>query len=431
MAIAVFKHTPIGKKTQAEPYTAAAHARYAMRKSAAMKVFSENMPLNWHAVQRFLKEHEDGLRKNGRVADKFIIAIPREFTPEAAEKVLRSYGRRIGEGKAPFLVSFHWEENNPHAHMIFIDRDLETGRRVFGTSEMGSTELLKFNWAEEVNAQFKEMGLETRIEFGTRTEELAQAMNDNVSEPSPTPTTVVEEPPSLEELDNDLGRVDYEEELEAALEAELPVIEQEGASKYQQAFSAAQELRRIRHLQNELQAVRERYEGAEKANRQATERAQAAVALLAQRQLDAQQTREAYIQEHRGLFGKKGFQLSAFGFNYTSPARKAADQAEQDYMTAQTQALLAEKTVADERANLSLAQKDYDFYYKQFQSVQGNEQDLADAELLYENTFNAYAGDLTPEAVKELVEENQLQPQEAALILKTLGYPEAGEELEV
>jgi hypothetical protein len=428
MAIAMFKHTPVGKSTQTQPYTAAAHARYAMRKSAAMKVFSENMPLNWHAVQRFLKEHEDGLRKNGRVADKFIIAIPREFNPEAAEKVLRTYGNRIGKGKAPFLVAFHWDDHNPHAHMIFIDRDPDTGKRVFGTSEKGSTDLLKLEWQTEVNAMFAQLGLETEISFGTRAEELTAA---NVNEPSPTATTVVEEPPSLEELDNDLGRVDYEEELEAALEADLPVIEQEGASRYQQAFSAAQELRRIRHLQNELQAVRERYEGAEKANRQATERAQAAVVLLAQRQLEAQQTREAYIQEHRGLFGKKGFQLSAFGLTYTSPARKAADQAEQDYMAAQTQALLAEKTVADERANLSLAQKDYDFYYKQFQSVQGNEQDLADAEALYENTFNTYAGDLTPEAVKELVEENQLQPEEAALILKTLGYPEAGEELEV
>jgi hypothetical protein len=391
-----------------------------MRKSAAMRVFTERMPLNWHAVQRFLKQHEDGLRKNGRVADKFIISIPREFTPEAAEKVLRAYGNRIGKEKAPFLVAFHWDDHNPHAHMIFIDRDPETGTRVFGTSTKGSTELLKLEWQTEVNAMFQELGMDVEIQFGGRLE----AVNDNVSEPSPTETAVVEEPP----LEQEAPVVEIPEVDEFTFEE--PVIEQEGAIRYQMAYECAQELRRIRHLTDELRSVRERYQGAEQANRAATQRAQAAMTAMEQRAREEKAAREAYISEHRGLFGKKGFQLSAFGLTYTSPARKAADLAEQAYNAAQIQFTLAEKTVADERANLELAQKDYDFYYKQFQAIQGNEQDLEEAQALYETSFNRYAGELTPEQVKDLVAENELQPEQAALILKELGYEEAGKEIE-
>jgi hypothetical protein len=414
MAIAMLKHTPVGKSTQAQPYTAAAHARYIMRRSAANRVFSERMPLNWHAIQRFMKQHEDALRKNGRVADKLIISVPPEFSMAQAEAVLRKFGNDISRGKAPYLVSFHWGDHNPHAHIIFIDRDLETGKRVFGTSEKGSTELLKFVWAETVNDQFKELGLETRIQFGTRTEEL-HAANDEVSEPSPT--VAAEEPEVVSEQP-------------LAEEPQVPVIEQEGANRYQQAHSAAEELRRIRHLQNELRAVRERYEGAERRNRDATERAQAAVSRLNQSKLQAEQARETYVQEHRGMFGKKGFQVSAFGLSYTSPARKAADAAEQEYNTAKVQATLSEKTVADERANLELAQTDFDFYKGQFEQVQGNEAEIAEAELLYEATFNAYAGDLTPDDMAELIHTGELTPEQAALIMRTLGYPEKAQTIE-
>jgi hypothetical protein len=430
MAIALFKHSTIGKATQAQPYHAAARAAYAMRRSAANRVFSENMPLQWHAVQRFLKQHEDGLRKNGRVADTFVIAVPREFSMDEAEKVLRAYGRRIGKGKAPFLVAFHWEEQNPHAHFIFLDRDPETGKRVFGTSEKGSTELLKFEWAAEVNEHFEQLGLETRIEFGTRTEELQAAFNDNeVSEPSPTvaaeePEVVSEEPPTLEELDNDLGRVDYEDELQ---EAKLAQVEQaELSPREAMAFAgqAVHELRRIRVLQQEREQIRAQYNGAYEAQQRASAAARQAAAEVAQLGLEATAARDTYITEHRGLFGKKGFQVSAFGYSYQSPARKAADAAELAYQQSQERTSRAAEQSLAETANLEIRSKDFASAKDKYEAIQGTDQELSDAELLYENTINSYAGNLTPAKAAVLVNEGELDNYTARIVLEELGYAE-------
>lgn len=408
MAIALFKHHFVGKSAQPEPYKTAAHHRYIARKSAAMRVFSEHMPKQWHAVQRFLKEHEDGLRKNGRVADTFIIAIPREFTPDAAEKVLRQYGNRIGKGKAPFLVAFHWDEHNPHAHMIFLDRDPETGRRVFGTTVKGSTDLLKLEWQDEVNAMFQQLGLETEIQFGGKLE----AVNDNVNEPSPTETTVVEEPPSQEE--------------------QLAVIEQEELDQRQQyslAASAVQDLRQVRRLQKERQAIRDTYEGAYQAHQKAQDASRQAAAELAQAGLDAVGARDAYIQEHRGVFGKKGFAIKAFGFSYQSPARKAADAAELAYQQAQERADAATKLLNAENANLAIRLKDFELARQRVETIQGSDQELSDAELIFEQTVAKHAGNLTPELAREAMMNMEMEEETAALLLEELGFTEEAKKL--
>lgn len=388
-----------------------------MRRSAANRVFSENMPLQWHAVQRFLKQHEDGLRKNGRVADTFVIAVPREFSIDEAEKVLRAYGRRIGKGKAPFLVAFHWEEHNPHAHFIFLDRDPATGRRVFGTSEKGSTELLKFEWATAVNEQFEQLGLETRIEFGTRTEELAQAFNDNVSEPSPT--VAAEEPEVVDEPAP-------EEEPLAEVE-EAPRVDQEELSPREaMAFAgqAVHELRRIRVLQQEREQIRAQYNGAYESYQRATAAARQAAAEVAKLGLEATAARDTYITEHRGLFGKKGFQVSAFGYSYQSPARKAADAAELAYQQSQERASRAAEQSLAETANLEIRTKDFSAAKDKYEAIQGTDQELSDAELLYENTINSYAGNLTPAKAAMLVNEGDLDNYTARIVLEELGYAE-------
>jgi hypothetical protein len=429
MAIAMFKHTPVGKSTQAQPYTAAAHARYMMRKGAAMKVFSENMPVNWHAVQRYLKQHEDGLRKNGRVADKFIIAVPREVSPEDAESVLRRYGKRIGEGKAPFIVALHWEENNPHAHMIFLDRDPATGKRVFGTSEMRSTELLKFNWADEVNQMFASLGVS--ISFDSTTESLQEAFNDNnlppdeeVSNDLP-PETLPPEPVPAEVSEPSLA----EPEVAEIAEDDYPIVQDASANPMQAAYAAAVELRRIRHIQGERDYIKARYQSAYASHQSATLASTQAVAALALAEVEREKARSVLVEEHTGIFGrKKGFSVGAFGYTYTSPARKAADAAEQAYKVAQTQSVLQLEVAQREHANFGLVSQDFNKAEKDYQDIQGTEQEISDAEKLHEDTVNYHVGNLSPDDIKDLVMENALQPQEAALLLDTLGYPEAAKD---
>jgi hypothetical protein len=435
MAIAYFKHTAVGKTTQAEPYTAAAHGRYIMRKSAAMRIFSERMPRQYHAVQRFLNEREDSIRKNGRVCDKFIIAIPREFTPDQAEAVLRRWANRISQQRTPWLMAFHWDDHNPHAHCIFIDADTETGKRVFATSDKNATERLKVTWEATVNEQFAELGIETRIEFGA--EQQMEADNDNaVSESSPPPPEVLEEPPTLEELDNDLGRVDYEEELAEALQEEElaePVLEIEGATLADNArlgASACFELRRIRTLQAEIAGVRGQYE---QASTMLTRAEQAAVSARhrAQSLLTASQAaRETFMQEHRGLFGKKGFKVKAFGLEYVSPARKAADAAEAQYQWAKVEAEQAELARQHAEETQTYAQTVYQHARETMEAVQGNDAELQEAAEVMENTINAYSGELSRETILAMGEDGTLAQEQVNVLLEELGYDKGGIEQE-
>jgi relaxase-like protein len=165
MAIPLLKHSHISRKSQA-PGTAAAHIRYITRQSATVLVYSERMPRQYHAAQRFMDTREQGIRKDGRVCDKFIIAVPREMKQEEACDVIRKFGQRLTKGRAPFLFTLQdWGSPNPHAHFVLVDADIETGRRVVKTTDLNSSERIKIIWEETCNGELSRLGYEERISF--------------------------------------------------------------------------------------------------------------------------------------------------------------------------------------------------------------------------------------------------------------------------
>ncbi len=424
MAIALLIHTPIGKSTQQEPFTAMAAARYIMRLRAAQHVFSEWMPIQYHKVQRWLKEHETNLRKNGRVCDKFIIAIPREFNPKEAEAVLRRFGRRIGAGVAPFLVGLHLNAKNPHAHMMFIDRNPETGKRVFGTSELGSSEKLKLIWAEEVNHRFQEMGVDIRIEFGVTydLEAYEASLDEEVGQPLQ---------PEVEEQVSD----DLPPDAPPPVEAELPAIEIEPelttAQRAQFAHLQVQELNRVHALQYEREQVKHAYHEAAQAYEASIHRAENArrEALLA----DAARAvaKNTLVQEHTTLFGrKKGFGFSIGGFSYSSPARKAADAAEAAYHDAIAAQNSSNQLHALETERLTAVKAEYQASLERFEAIIGDDAELDEAAALLENAVNEYAGDLSADAILEMMADGSLDKVQARELLDALGYVNEAKQLE-
>jgi hypothetical protein len=56
------------------------------------------------------------------------------------------------------------DAHNPHAHIIIRDKDRETGKRVFGTSEKGSTDRLRQIWEDVANQALERAGIEARID---------------------------------------------------------------------------------------------------------------------------------------------------------------------------------------------------------------------------------------------------------------------------
>lgn len=189
MAIYSLRLTPIGKTTQKRPFTAAAHVRYITRKEAMTQCLAERMPEVGSKAIRWLKAQEKVDRKNARVADKMIIALPRELTLVQQAELIHSFAEGLTEGKASWFAAIHAkgkDRENPHCHLIVRDRDIISGRRVVmfsaGQKEIKQraakgeklpTTLRKIRelWEQYANAALAAAGRSERIDRRTLVEQ--------------------------------------------------------------------------------------------------------------------------------------------------------------------------------------------------------------------------------------------------------------------
>ncbi|MEP3844470.1 MAG: MobA/MobL family protein [Paracoccaceae bacterium] len=170
MAISSINHKSIGKKTH-PPRTASAHLRYVLRASACNEVLAANMPMptigsRGGKAKVWLEEHEDKSRKNARVIDKLMIALPIELSQEQRVEMLHAYVAEITGGEEiSWLAALHDQDShNPHVHMIFRDKGLHTGKRVVEFSEQGSTQRLRESWQKICNEHLAKAGFDARID---------------------------------------------------------------------------------------------------------------------------------------------------------------------------------------------------------------------------------------------------------------------------
>jgi hypothetical protein len=177
MAIYSLSHKAIGRATH-DPGTAGAHVRYITRQSAARLVLAERMPEAPHQARAWLDDQEQAERKNGRVIDKVMVALPRELTPEQRAALVREFAGEVTQGRAPWLAAIHDQGKdaaNPHAHIVIRDKDPETRRRVAGLNDMGrkqrdgsktqsGTERLRAAWEQAANRALERAGHEARID---------------------------------------------------------------------------------------------------------------------------------------------------------------------------------------------------------------------------------------------------------------------------
>lgn len=170
MAIYSLHHSSIGKSTQDEPYTSSAHIRYITRARALSKLEGKRMPTDPGAAMAYLKKAEDTGRKNARMIDKVMLALPKELDAEQRAELVRSFAEDVTKGRAPWLAAFHdkgKDAKNPHCHLVIRDRDPKTGKRVIGMSEVGSTDRLRELWERHANVALKKAGLDLRIDRRT------------------------------------------------------------------------------------------------------------------------------------------------------------------------------------------------------------------------------------------------------------------------
>lgn len=166
MAIYSLHHASVGCSTH-KAGTASAHAKYILRVGADAVAVGAHIPTGKYAAASWLMAEELADRKNARVIDKVMVALPIELTSEQRQALVRSFAREIGHGQIPWIAALHQEGNdqhNPHAHIIIRDRHIETGKRVAKLSEKGSTAFIRWLWEKKANAALEQAGHAVQID---------------------------------------------------------------------------------------------------------------------------------------------------------------------------------------------------------------------------------------------------------------------------
>jgi hypothetical protein len=169
VAIYSLNHSSVGRSTHAAG-TAGAHVGYITRSGACLTVMAERMPSAGKGqrggeARVWLDAQEAADRKNARVIDKVMLALPRELTAEQQAVLVRDFAETVTLGRASWLAAIHQDHpDNPHAHLVIRDKDPETGKRVVGLSEKGSTERMREAWEVAANLALEKAGREERID---------------------------------------------------------------------------------------------------------------------------------------------------------------------------------------------------------------------------------------------------------------------------
>jgi hypothetical protein len=166
MAIYSLNHRTVGRSTHA-PRTAGCHVRYITRPQAATCILGARMPLDPAKARAWMDTQEGRDRINARVIDKIMVALPIELSHAQRIELVRDFAEGASHGRVPWIAGIHdgpADSDNPHAHIIFRDRDIQTGRRVMELSEKGSTSRLRVAWQDYSNRALENAGVESRID---------------------------------------------------------------------------------------------------------------------------------------------------------------------------------------------------------------------------------------------------------------------------
>jgi hypothetical protein len=183
-----FKHTSIGAKTH-KARTATAHVSYIMRSDAMSKFQAGNMPDGGRGTRVFFDKlwGQEGMPEKARIADKFMIALPLELSPEQRREAVRSFMESLGKGRIAWCAAHHdqgEDAHNPHAHIVFKDADIDTGKKVIGTTTSArdvreaiqhgwkvpprmTTKDLRHAWCDHLNRAMERAGLDIRFDART------------------------------------------------------------------------------------------------------------------------------------------------------------------------------------------------------------------------------------------------------------------------
>ena len=190
MAIFSLSIQSVGRSTHAEG-TAGAHIAYISRGGACPSIGAAHMPANSNDASAWLIKEELADRKNARVVDKIMAALPRELTPEQRYKLVEDYVADMTGGRTAYYFAIHErgaDADNPHAHIVIRDRDFETGQKIIGFSDSkkqwkergrgqeSATQWIRERWEHHANKALAAAGHSIRIDRRSLTVQRDEAL---------------------------------------------------------------------------------------------------------------------------------------------------------------------------------------------------------------------------------------------------------------
>lgn len=167
MAIFSLHHKTIGLSTH-KVGTTSAHIRYICRASTASNVITNLLPEGTYRIASWFDRREPLLRKNARMVDKIMVALPLELNIDQRVALIEKFLSEITGNKIPWIAAFHQlgkDEANPHVHIAIHDRDLDTGKTLCGLSMQGSTQKIRELWAKLINESLKVAGYDVEVTY--------------------------------------------------------------------------------------------------------------------------------------------------------------------------------------------------------------------------------------------------------------------------
>lgn len=177
MAIYSLNVATVGKSTHASG-TAGAHLIYIARNDAATHIEAEHMPGDAQKARTWMDTYERDSRKNARLMNKVRIALPRELAHADNVALARAFVADLTGGRVPSFIAIHdqgKDAQNPHAHIVLIDRDMQTGKRVLMLSDSprdrrkaglpaNGVEWVRTKWEHHANGALARHGHAGRID---------------------------------------------------------------------------------------------------------------------------------------------------------------------------------------------------------------------------------------------------------------------------
>lgn len=150
-------------KQAVTPDFPARHIAYILNRNKVREAGSQHAPRDFHRAQDWLSAHYSAGRKNARVWTRFIVNMPHDLSHGQRVTLLRDYLAAMSQGRAQFVWAIHDDTASPHAHVVFVDKDIDTGRRVAQLSEASSAARWRKVWEDCCNRALAMAGSLARV----------------------------------------------------------------------------------------------------------------------------------------------------------------------------------------------------------------------------------------------------------------------------